>query len=124
MKGAFTSLLGQLPEVQHNDKGESEKVLRYAVCRERKQFLERNGVPFGSSTRPTGEQIHAFIVELEAGEADPRMPQGTTVEYFACSILPSGERITIAYLWFSSVAEAIAYGERHGLSILKGFRGS
>jgi hypothetical protein len=31
MKGAFTSLLGQLPEFQHNDKGESEKILRYAV---------------------------------------------------------------------------------------------
>lgn len=124
MKGAFTSLLGRLPEVQHNDQGDPEKVLRYSVCRERAQFLERNAVPFGSSFRTSGEEIHAFIVELEQCEVDPRMRPGTTVEYFACSITPTGERLTIAYLWFASVAEAAAYGKRHGMSLLKGFRGS
>jgi len=124
MKGAFTSLLGELPEVQHNDQGDPEKVLRYRVLRDRIELLERIAVPFGSSVRLSGEFLHAFVVELEEGEVDSRMPEGTLVEYFVCSDKVGGNRSIIAYLWFASVADAITYGERHGLVILKGFRGS
>ena len=124
MKGAYFALLGQIPEVAHNDRGDPEKVLRYQVLRSRIGFLERHAVPFGATVLPTGDQILCFVVALEEGDEHRAMPPHTKVEYLACKVGADGSRITFAYLWFPSLTEAREYALRKGVNVMKGFRGS
>lgn len=127
MRGVIISLLWDWDgQIFHNNKGDPEKDLRYAIGVSRYAFLRRNLSPFACKdiVEPDGTttQEVAYLVELDDGDKDPRMPSVVRFEYLAGHKKAGGSFLIFSYIWFSSISEAKQYVlSKHRMSILPGW---
>lgn len=127
MRGVLTSLLCNWNgQIFHNHRGDLEKSIRYLVGISRSNFLRNNLEAFAKKGIPDSEgnitQQVAYLVELDEGDADPKMIEGTKFEYLVGNKNPDGSFLIFGYIWFASLADAKSYvSEKHSMNILPGW---
>lgn len=127
MRGVLTSLLCNWDgQIVHNHRGDLEKTLRYGVGISRSNFLKNNLEAFAKKdiTDSDGNitQQVAYLVELEEGDEDPKMTEGTKFEYLVGNKKPDGSFLIFGYIWFGCLADAKTYAsEKHNMIILPGW---
>ena len=121
MKGITTALVWSWKGViDHNDRNEPHKIIRYRTGRQRFQFLKNNAQAFAVGQKD-GEEHCAYLVELDADDLDSNMPDTTRYEYFCGKRLQNNEFQIFAYIWFDNLDAVKSYVKSHGMTILGGW---
>jgi hypothetical protein len=122
VRGVYRKLLWESPpRLSHEHGDDPDRIRRYRIGESRLAFLKEHAKPFAYRAKADGEQIAAFLAEVDQSDLDPEMPPDTRYEYLAGSVLADGTVVLYAYLWFRSLAEAKQYVLRHGMRIEGGW---
>ena len=122
MRGVYQKLLWEFPpRLMHEHGDDPERSQRYKIGENRLAFLRQHAEPFAYSAHGGGEQIAAFLVELDEADLDPEMLPDTRFEYLAGSVRADGAIVLFSYIWFRSLSDAKQYALRHGMRIEGGW---
>ncbi len=121
MRGAYEKLKSLWPQEidrRHDDFG--VKASRYQTGSDRLSFLQQHAQPFAYRREENGDEIVAFLTELEPEDLDPRMPESIRCEYVCGKISGNGVCL-FSYIWFESIHDAHQYAIEHGMRIEGGW---
>lgn len=122
MRGVYQKLLWEFPpRLTHEHGDDPNRIRRYHIGESRLAFPKEHAEPFAYLAKGDGEQVVAFLVELDEFDLDVGMPTDTRYEYLAGSMLPEGKTVLYAYLWFRSLTDAKDYVLRHSMKIEGGW---
>ena len=122
MEGIRTALMANWDGViEHENHGDPQKEHRYRIGTQRAMLLKKIADPFAVKELESGEQLCAFLAELDKDDLDPGMPLATRFEYICGKRTHENRYQVFAYIWFESLRDARDYVVLHGMKIVGGW---